>query len=110
MTIKKASHTRWLSHEAAVDSVRRAYDALLVDLDREAANPTSSDAENKAKGFKKRLLKYRTLACILLLSDVLPRLANLSRYFQQEKVCINVFLMVHHATPRPDSYLFHTEL
>ncbi|XP_064648743.1 zinc finger protein 862-like [Lineus longissimus] len=86
VTIKHAAHTRWLSHDAAVDSVRKAYDAILVDLESEVVKPTTGEAGAKASGLKKRMMQYNTLACILLLADVLPRLAQLSLHFQKEKV------------------------
>ncbi|XP_064631651.1 uncharacterized protein LOC135489945 [Lineus longissimus] len=85
VTIKHAAHTRWLSHDAAVDSVRKAYDAILVDLESEVVKQTTGEAGAKASGLKKRMMQYNTLACILLLADVLPRLAQLSLHFQKEK-------------------------
>ena len=59
---------------------------ILVSLDREA----SENGEPTAHGLFKFMKCYKFVACLYLLSDVLPHLSRLSRIFQKEDVDLSL--------------------
>ena len=59
---------------------------ILVSLDREA----SENGEPTAHGLFKFMKCYKFVACLYLLSDVLPHLSCLSRIFQKEDVDLSL--------------------
>ena len=82
LCLKKAIHTRWLSHDKAVTAIRRTLPSLLTTLEREVAERDNVVAHGLARAVK--LYKFVTL--LYLLSDVLPHLSTLSLVFQRESV------------------------
>lgn len=82
LCLKKAIHTRWLSHDKAVTAIRRTLPSLLTTLEREVAE--RDDAV--ACGLVRAIKCYKFIATIYLLSDVLPHLSTLSLVFQRENV------------------------
>ena len=76
LCLKKAIHTRWLSHDKAVTAIRRTLPSLL----REVAE--RDDAV--ARGLVRAIKLYKFVAMLYLLSDVLPHLSTLSLVFQRE--------------------------
>lgn len=81
LTIKQAKHHRWLSHNQAVASIVRSYQAIVVDL--ETSNISSDPVGN---GILKSLKDPTTLRCLLLLADTLPHLCIVSLLFQRRDV------------------------
>ena len=77
--LRKAIHTRWLSHDQAVTAIRRTLPSLLTTLEREVAE--KNDAV--ARGLVRAVKSYNFVATLYLLSDVLPHLSSLSRVFQR---------------------------
>ena len=80
--LKKAIHTRWLSHDQAVTAIRRTLPSLLTTLEKEVAE--KNDAV--ARGLVHAVKSYNFVATLYLLSDVLPHLSSLSLVFQRESV------------------------
>ena len=56
----------------------------------EQATGTDTVERAKAKGILKKLKTYRSVQCILMLSDVLPLLSELSRTFQAKVVSLAI--------------------
>ena len=68
LRLKQAKDVRWLSHNAAVEALRRSLISVLVSLDREASersNPTAS-------GLLKFMKQFFFVAALSLFADVLP--------------------------------------
>ena len=79
---KLPKDVRWLSHDNAIKALVRCLPSILVSLDREA----SENGEPTAHGLFKFMKCYKFVACLYLLSDVLPHLSRLSRIFQKEDI------------------------
>ena len=79
---KEAKDVRWLSHEHAVKAILRTLPSLITSLDREA----SERSEPTARGLLKFICTYEFVACVSLLSDVLPHLNRLSALFQTRDI------------------------
>ena len=86
LRLKKAIHTRWLSHDQAVMAIRRTLSSLIVTLEREVAE--KDDAV--ARGLVKAMNSHQFVATIYLLSDVLPHLTTLSLVFQRQAVDLSL--------------------
>ena len=67
------TETRWLSHQNAVDALRKCLCAVHVTLQQEA-----TQEEATAYGLCMEIQKLQFIACLLLLSDILAVLGNLS--------------------------------
>ena len=77
----RATDTRWLSHQMVVDALRRSIKAVKLVMEQEAA------ARNvTALGLSLYLQKPTFIATMLVLSDVLSILGNLSRCFQSKSL------------------------
>ena len=77
VTVKQPTDTRWLSYEAAVDSLRKCLPSVKVVCEQEA---NCGDAT--ALGLATQITKPRFIAMLLFMSDLLTLLANLSRSLQ----------------------------
>ena len=75
--LKQPTETRWLSHEQAVHSLRKCLKAVKITCEMEA---NAGDAT--ALGLATHLGKPSFVATLLLLSDILTLLCNLSRSLQ----------------------------
>ena len=71
------TETRWLSHQNAVDALRKCLCAVHVTLQQEA-----TQEEATAYGLCMEIQKPQFIACLPLLSDILAVLGNLSQTFQ----------------------------
>ena len=80
LKLTKASDVRWLSHERAVDNLRKCLPSVITSLEREA----SERHDAQALGLATFVKSYQFVATLLMLADVLPPLANLSRAFQKK--------------------------
>ena len=58
----------------------------MVDLEHATSRDREVTEVAKARGLLKKLKNYTTLRLLLLLSDVLPRLSELSLVFQKTKM------------------------
>ena len=83
LRLKKAVHTRWLSHEAAVTAIRRTLPSLMATLESEVAEKDDAVARGAPPS-------YDFVATTYLLCDVLPHLTSLSLLFQKEDVDLSV--------------------
>ena len=73
---------RWLSHDAASETLRRSLNAVIVSLEREA----DERGDPAALGLVHMIKTYRFVATLHLLCDVLPHLSRLSKAFQKRDV------------------------
>ncbi|XP_033741732.1 zinc finger protein 862-like [Pecten maximus] len=73
--LKKACHTRWLSFDAAVKAVFEDYWAILQTL-------SAFEKCAVATGLLKKMRNTHFLGTVMLLRNVLPHLAGLSKVFQ----------------------------
>ncbi|KAI6649896.1 Zinc finger protein [Oopsacas minuta] len=80
--MQKPSDTRWLARERAVSVVRRILPALVSTFEEIYAE--TGDAESH--GIATLLLKYKTVACIYMLSDVLHIVAKLQGSLQAKDI------------------------
>ena len=83
---KLAKDVRLLSHDNAIKALIRCLPSILVSLKREA----SKNGEPTAHGLFKFMKCYKFVACVYLLSDVLPHLSRLSRIFRKEDVDLSL--------------------
>lgn len=90
LSIKKAVHTRWLSHGNAVQSIRKLYVAIVRDLQNAVAEGRDKKLGEKsgapAQSLLKRMLKFETVYYIHLLCDVCHYLDQLTQIFELETV------------------------
>ena len=77
LKLQRPTETRWLSHQNAVDTLRRCLRTVYVTLQHEA-----SEGDATAHGLSKEIEKPAFVASLLLLSNILAILGNLSRTFQ----------------------------
>ena len=73
--MKEAKDVRWLSHDQAVQTIRRTLPAVLTALEREG----TKNGEPVAIGLVRVMKCYEFVACLYLMCDVLPHLSHLSR-------------------------------
>ena len=83
--MKEAKDVRWLSHDQAVQSIRRTLPAVLTALEREG----TENGEPVAIGLVRVMKCYEFVACLYLMCDVLPRLSHLFRLFQVEYIQVS---------------------
>lgn len=80
LKLTQAKDVRWLSHERAVSNLRQCLPSVIASLEREA----TERHEAQALGLATFVTTYSFVATLLMLSDVLPTLAGLSRAFQRK--------------------------
>ena len=91
--LKRAVHTRWLSHNQAVTSITCTLNSLLATLERAVVE--NDDAV--ARGLLHAMKTYKFVATLYLLCDVLPIL-SMSLVFQKENVSLTAILPSVNAT------------
>lgn len=77
--LKKACRTRWLSFQAAVDAIVSDYESVLQTL-------SQMDNDATACGLLKKMRSIQFLGDLYILKDILPILAQLSKYFQKDVI------------------------
>ena len=82
---------RWLSHDKAVENLRKCLPSVI---EREA----SERHDAQALGLATFVQKYKFVATLLMLSDVLPPLASLSRAFQKNYTLVKPLVSGTRAT------------
>ncbi|KAJ8043554.1 hypothetical protein HOLleu_10692 [Holothuria leucospilota] len=82
LRLKEAKDVRWLSHQQAVEAVRKSLSAIIMSLEREASERTDATAA----GLLKFVKTYRFMATVCMLCDTLPYLSTLSRLFQRADI------------------------
>ena len=80
LKLTQAKDVRWLSHEDAVNNLRKYLRSVITSLEREADERHDAQALGLATFVK----TYNFVATLLMLSDILPPLASLSRAFQRK--------------------------
>ena len=78
LKITESKDVRWLSHDAAMQSIRRCHQSLIVSLDREGVE----NHELVAEGLARHLQTYQFMAALMMFCDALPILSQLSRAMQ----------------------------
>lgn len=90
LTVKRAVHSRWLSHEAAVQSVRKLYEPIILELDALEGHQQKEYRGIRGTITASNLLKmmktYENLYFIHLLCDVCASLASLTKFLESEEV------------------------
>nr|XP_006823127.1 PREDICTED: uncharacterized protein LOC100368807 [Saccoglossus kowalevskii] len=105
LKLKEAKSVRWLSHQRAVDSLRRCLPSVIVSLEREA----SERGDATAAGLSVFMKQYNFIATLYLLSDVLPHLTKLSLLFQRRYLDLSLIDPVLSSTITIISQLIHHE-
>ena len=78
LKLKKPLDTRWLSHDAACQTLKKVLPAVIASLEREA----EERGEALAVGLCKVVQKYNFIATLYMMCDALPKVSRLSRIFQ----------------------------
>ena len=116
LKLKEARDVRWLSHELAVQILRKTLPAVLTALEREG----SERGEPVALGLVKSMKHYYFISCLYMMSEVLPHLSRLSRLFQScdidlamikpsVRTCLNA-LSSYHSSEAKDVVAAHSAL
>ena len=82
LKLKRASDTRWLSHDQAITAIRKSLPSIITSLQKEATE--RNDAQ--ALGLSKFICTYQFVASVYMMSDILPILSHLSKLFQKENL------------------------
>lgn len=94
LTVKKAVHTHWLNHETAVQTVRKLYIPIIMDLENAVASGRDKSIRDSkgtpASSLLKAMKTYEKLYFIYLLCDVCTSLASLTRTFEREDVDLSM--------------------
>lgn len=94
LTVKKAVHTRWLSHEKALQSVRKLYEAICMDLENAVSEGRDKKLGDKsgipAVSLLKMMKAFSKMYFIHMLCDVCCTVAKLTKLFEQETVDLSV--------------------
>ena len=86
LKLTQAKDVRWLSHEKAVSNLMKCFTSVITSLEREAEEQNCA----QAAGLVAFIKKYKFVAVLYILSDVLPPLTNLSHAFQRKEVDFTV--------------------
>ena len=86
LKLKEAKDVRWLSHDAAVQTLKRTLPSVIASLEREAVER----GEPIALGLVKMIKTYNFVASLYLFSDVLPHICRLSKIFQDRQVDLSM--------------------
>ncbi|XP_045165902.2 zinc finger protein 862-like [Mercenaria mercenaria] len=90
LTVKKAVHTRWLSHENALHSIRKLYVAICQDLENAVVSGRDKKLGEKsgpsATGLLKIMKQCDKLFYMLLLCDMCTTLARLTLLFERADI------------------------
>ncbi|XP_006824225.1 zinc finger protein 862-like [Saccoglossus kowalevskii] len=92
--LKEAKSVRWLSHQRAIDAIRKTLPAVITSLEREA----EERGDATAHGLSIFLKQYNFVAAVHMLSDILPHLTRLSLIFQKKNVDLSIIEPVLHST------------
>lgn len=94
LKFKQVIDVRWLLHDNAIQAIRRCLKSLLASLEYEV----EENADLTALGLVKSIKSYLFIACVYLLSDILPQLSNLSLVFQQMNIDFSMIRPIVFAT------------
>lgn len=94
LSVKKAVHTRWLSHEKALQTVRKLYVAICKDLENAVAEGRDKKLRDgcgiPASSLLKLMKSYNSIYFIHLLCDVCTSLSSLTRLFERNDVDLSI--------------------
>ena len=82
LKLKRASDTRWLSHDQAITAIRKYLPSIITSLQKEATE--RNDAQ--VLGLSKFICTYQFVASVYMMSDILPILSHLSKLFQKKNL------------------------
>ena len=86
LKLKRAADTRWLSHDAACQSLMKVLPAVITSLEREA----QERGDALAHGLSKVVKSYRFIATVYMMNDVLPVVSRLSCALQASHLDLSV--------------------
>ena len=94
LTVKKAVHTRWLSHEKALQTVRQLYIPICRDLENAVAEGRDKRIRESsgipAGSLLKMMKTHDSIYFVHLLCDVCTSLSSLTRLFERNDVDLSV--------------------
>ena len=94
LIIKKAVHTRWLSHKDTLQTVRKLYVLIVRDLENavvEGRDTKIKDGSGIQAGSLLKMMKtYSSIFLIHLLCDVYSCLSSLIRLFERNDVDLSI--------------------
>ena len=82
LKLKKPLDTRWLSHDAACQTLVKVLPAVITSLEREA----SERGDALAIGLCKVVKQYNFISTLYMMCDILPPVSRLSRMFQSSTI------------------------
>jgi len=85
LKLKNPRDVRWLSHEAAVDTILRTLPSLLLAFEEDSKSPIR-ESRALAIGLTKITRSYSFIASLCLFADVLPIVNRVSKAFQSRDV------------------------
>ena len=94
LKLTQAKDVHWLSHKKTIATLRRCLPSVVASLEREAAEWNCA----QATGLVSFVKRYKFVASMYMMSDILPPLANLSRAFQRKDVDFTVIKPLVQAT------------
>lgn len=89
--IKRAGFTRWLSHENAMNSIRKNFHAIIVDLENAAVNGSGSSGSGPtAADLLKHVKNFNFFRLIHFMCDVLAIISKLTLTFEKQDLDISL--------------------
>ena len=85
LKLKKPLDTRWLSHDAACQTLMKIFPSVIMSLECEAVE----HGEALAVGLSKVVKRYNFIAMLYMMCDVLPKVSRLSRVFQLSAIDVS---------------------
>ena len=86
---KQPKSVRWLSHDAACDTMKKILPSVIIHLHKEAAERN----DPVAIGLVKLCEFWEFVTVLNLMCDTLPQLSSLSRFFQVGSTCISFCML-----------------
>ena len=94
LKLKRAADTRWLSHESACCTQVKVLPAVLVSLGREAEERSDALAHRLSKVVR----KYKFIATLYMMCDILPPITRLSCVLQSTSIDLSQLHMLVSST------------
>lgn len=82
LKLKQPADTRWLSHDAACQTLVKVFPAVITSLEREA----SERGEALAVGLCKVVKQYKFIFTLYAMCDILPIVSHFIRVFQASEI------------------------
>jgi hypothetical protein len=92
LRVLKAAFTRWLSYDQVTSMLYNRFPEVLIALSR------AKDSDAVSKGLLYAMSRVEFFASLLILRDVLPLFAELSRRFQSDDADVELMHMTLEST------------